>query len=209
MAQHKHVQSLRVADSSLSSELPSNRVPPSIIGSERCQLWQNYGSWNSSLWNLTATLRYWNTCSRPAPCPTALRWRWRAVDERHASRARQPDALWEASQTLTLGLLRGLVDRPEEAPLIDLDLHPHTRKHKNTAGFNSRVKVTHSQKSASQIKSVNKNPQPRHKSGSFHPLNSHCPPCGSLVSLEVAKNWWMWVCPWLPFKKSCGFFFYT
>lgn len=29
---------------------------------------------------------------------------------------------------LTLGLLRGLVDRPDEAPLIDRDLREHNRK---------------------------------------------------------------------------------
>lgn len=35
-------------------------------------------------------------------------------------------------QKLTLGLLRGLVDRPEDAPLIDRDLHKHTASGQHT-----------------------------------------------------------------------------
>lgn len=37
-------------------------------------------------------------------------------------------ALREGEDTLTLGLLRGLVERPEDAPLIDRDLHKHTTR---------------------------------------------------------------------------------
>lgn len=37
----------------------------------------------------------------------------------------EPITAWEG-RILTLGLLRGLVDRPEDAPLIDRDLHTHT-----------------------------------------------------------------------------------
>lgn len=38
----------------------------------------------------------------------------------------EPITSWKG-RILTLGLLRGLVDRPEDAPLIDRDLHTHTR----------------------------------------------------------------------------------
>lgn len=34
---------------------------------------------------------------------------------------------------LTLGLLRGLVDRPEDAPLMDLDLHTYAHEHTMTS----------------------------------------------------------------------------
>lgn len=38
----------------------------------------------------------------------------------------KPTSAW-GGQRLTLGLLRGLVDRPEDAPLIDRDLQTHTQ----------------------------------------------------------------------------------
>ena len=39
-----------------------------------------------------------------------------------------PEGYNEDPQILTLGLLRGLVDKPDEAPLIDRDLREHNRK---------------------------------------------------------------------------------
>ena len=72
----------------------------------------------------------------------------------------KPMSSWEG-QILTLGLLRGLVDRPEDAPLIDRDLHKKNTVRSKQTQTHTRTKncIIHWVKNTTQQHTHNRNTQ--------------------------------------------------
>lgn len=90
--------------------------------------WPNYTS-NRLIMESTVVCMswWWEAEVNGYLCASVTTYQQRAASEVHCGKA---ISAWKG-QTLTLGLLRGLVDRPEDAPLIDRDLR-NTHKVRQT-----------------------------------------------------------------------------